>query len=521
MNIVKKLIFFSLICLYSSSVFAQIEAELPLNDSLYNTIEESNELMFGDSPNSIKKSSYSLRKFCLPATAKIHPIGGLQWSFVVTQAMSIQYSEMNGSLMSNDEQFSPQFLYDLLPKSSSNSCQLEKTWAQDTKEILETIGTISLKDYPVQSFNCNRKPTNSQILKARRYCVRSFNKLFKTGNGNDEMSLGGKISIITSCLDRNHPVILCLKTDNQFSALKSEIWEPTFSSTPVTQTVIIIGYDKNLKLFEIAGLQGNRWGNQGFAKIRYRDLVYAFYGFEIVMNQLAMPSKKPLSQISNTKTNPRPNNISPATAAAEAFLSGELFLKEVVDYNKYRDAPMAYQKEGYFEPTKNYVLKSQFQLVSQMIQKGSYVYVFSIDPKGKAEIHYPYEWTTESYGLTVEPIKHTSPAIPSEVSQIVIPRPRIETDPNGNSQRIEQALNKDVAGTDWLVILYSDQRLENELNTLVGRLSGNNLNFIEQFKEVFGKRLIPQKEIKFDEARFKANSHNGYIVPMIIKLTAY
>ncbi len=516
----KKLIFWGLISLYSFLASAQIESELPLNDSLYNNIEESNPLMFGDSPNGAKRTTHSLRRFCPPTYANVPPVGGLQWSFAVTLAMNIQYSEMNGEVMSYQKQFSPQFLYDLLPKSSSVNCRLESTWAQDTKEILETIGTVSLSDYPIQTANCDRKPEQKQLEKARRYCVRSFNKLFKTGTGNEDISIGGKISAITGCLDRNHPVILCLKADKQFSLLKSPIWEPTFSSGTSTFTVIIIGYNKATQLFEVAGLNGSQWGNQGFAGIRFKDLIYAFYGFEIVMNPSATPSGKPVQPVVTNRVKVKPHNhaVRPAIVPEEATLSGELLLKEVVDYDRYRAAAMSYHKAGYFEPIKSYGLKSQFQLISHKTQKGSYVYVFSIDPKGKAEVHYPYFRATGGFGLSVKPV---SPAIPSEESEIVIPKPRVEIDSEGNSRRIEQALIKEESGTDWLVVLYSDKRLENELDELIQKLAVDNRNFVQRFREVFGARLIPEKEVKLEETKFKARSNQGYIVPLIIRLTAY
>lgn len=527
----KLILILSLICLNSKITFAQIEDELPINDSLYASIEESNMLVFGDTKDtSPKMAAYSLKKFCPTFNVPNQRISGLNWTVAISQAMTMQYAEMNGLTQNqiNQEAFSYQFLYDLLPKSSSRSCQLSNNWMVETKELLEETGITTIKQYQFDKIDCTRKPTQEQIRQARRYCVRSFNRIFEVKLSDESISTGGKIFSIKRCLERNHPVVLCMIADEQFRNLKSENWKRTYASKSSLQTIVIVGYDESRKAFEVMGTSAN-WGKQGFAWVSYQDLEMAKYGFEIIMNIKATPSKT-IVKVKIQK--PKPNTpsrpikvyqpVKPATVISEenVTLTGELVVNEVIDYDNYRKVSLRQSAAGYYELNTACQVGSQFQLLNQQAQKGSYLYVFSIDPTGKAEIHYPYEWKPnqdEQYGLGVRTI---SPVVPEEKSQVVIPTPRVETDEKGNSKRIERALTKESKGTDWLVVLYSDRRLEGELNDLVAQLYMHNRDFMPRFYQTFGDRLISKKDVAFNDGRFKANTHKGYIVPMILKLEA-
>ena len=528
----KKIIILCLVCLFSKTAFAQIEEELPINDSLYNSIEQSNLIIEGEkSYGSGSSLSYSMRNYCKFPINKTS-IKGLNLTMAVTQAMTIQNAQMNGwnSIQINQQMLSYQFLYDLIPKAAPKSCQLSKQWMNDTKHLLEEVGTTTLKDYPFKDIDCNRRPTDQQIRQAHRYSVRSFNTIFKVDPSDQNTSTRGKIYGVKRCLQRNHPVVLCIMADDNFSRLKTNVWTPTFSANVSLNTVVVIGYDDTRNAFEVMGTFGNNWGEQGFAWIRYEDLTMSKYGFEIVMNIRATPSPAVVKiEVQTHPTRParvpsqrKPIIINPPTVISEedVTLSGELILNEVVDYDKYRPANCERNSAGYYQLNKSYQVKDQFQLISQNAQKGSYVYVFSIDPNGKAELHYPYEWDsqqTENYGLGIVPI---SPVVPAENSQVVIPSPRMEIDENGNATRTERALNKQLRGTDWLVVLYSDRRLEDEINGLVAQLYMHNRDFIARFNQVFGDRLISKRDVAFSGTTFKANTKRGYIVPMIIKLEA-
>lgn len=509
------------------AAFAQSEDELPLNDSLYNSIEESNNLqIYGDSKGTPNKV-LSLRNLCPPIKSDKSPNTGLSWAVAIAQTMSIQYKD----LTNQQEFFSYQFIYDLLPKESPERCSLAKDWMVDTKKILETRGTLTIHQYPFTKIDCSRKPTTIQITQARKYCVRSFNRLFQVVASNESISIGGKIHNIKSSLNRKHPVVLCMIADNEFLSIKSEQWNPTFKSKAKLNTIVVIGYDENKQLFEVMG-QSTNWGKNGFAYISFKDLVYAKYAFELVMNDVASPSlliiadtkprkieKQQQIVIHNDKKEEKIERPSkPVFPDKKINLSGELIVNQVTNVGEYQKVILQRTESGYYKMPSIYSTDAQFQLISQKSQSGSYVYVFSVDPQGKAEIHFPYEHNPNTknkvYGMTI------SPVIPNENTQVVIPSPRIEIDENGNSKRIERALTKTNEGTDWLVVLHSDRRLEGELDGLVAQLYQHNRDFMSQFASVFGDRLVDKNNVWFDGSSFKAALSEGYIVPMIIKIEA-
>lgn len=508
--------------------FAQSENELPINDSLYNTIEESNNLdIFGGTADSKElMRSFSLKRFCPPlSTAKISN-GGLGWTIAVTQAMSMQHQDLN-----NQQQlFSYQFIYDALPKVGRNQCSFSDNWMVDTKKLLETTGTLTLQQYALATNDCNHKPDAKLLDKARRYCVRSFNRIFEVTPNDGSISIGGKLDRIKKSLNRNHPVVLCIVADEQFRSLKTGIWTPSRQSEATLQTVVVIGFDENRQMIEVMG-NYSTWGNGGFAYIHYEDMKFAKFAFEMVINAQSTPSpvvvvrepspaKPTKPQASNTT---KPNNTNrivikpkPVIANEEITLSGELVVNEVVGYNNYRKVEITRNQAGYYEMPRIYKVNDQFQLISQKSQTGSFVYVFSLDPKGKAEIHYPNHMLDE-FGMSIVNI---SPVVPNKNSQVVIPGPRFERDIEGKEKRIERALSKSIAGTDWLVVLHSDRRLDNELDDLVGKLNHHTQDFILTFKQIFGERLIDKSHVKYHGSNFEANTRKGYIIPMIIKLEA-
>lgn len=529
----KKTALILLVCLHGLVGFAQSEVEndLPLNDSLYQALPESNMLLFGDSNyGAAPQTAHSLRPYCPVPVAQKQAIGGLSWTVAITQTMTIQWAQTNGwnAGQIQSQALSYSFLYDLLPKAAPNSCKLSRDWIQQTKHLLQDIGTVRIMDYNPKTIDCSSRPADQLLRQARQYSVRSFDRLFEVSSTDDGMSLGGKLFKIRRCLERNHPVVLCLQVDEAFQQLRKDTWIPsTDPKRYYLQTVVVIGYDENRKAFEIMNSQGTTWGNGGFAWIRYSDIVRAKYGFEIITK----PPKPQATTLARRPSSPsysvtRPASvIKPAKPATEdnegaSRLTGQLVLNEVVGYDQYKTVPLSYQSAGYYQPGKTYPVSSQFQLVSQQAQEGSYVYVFSVDPKGKAEVHYPYQWNAQDpsqYGMGIVTL---SPVVPEAKSQVVIPQPRITYDERGKMIRTERALSKEAAGADWLVVLYSDRRLDNELNDLVGQLNRHNRDFIPRFKDVFGNRLVAEKDIQYSPNGFSARTQKGYIIPQIIKLEA-
>ncbi|MBC8155544.1 MAG: hypothetical protein H7Z72_21870 [Bacteroidetes bacterium] len=500
------------------------ESDLESNDSLYFSLDESNPL-FSGAPTVL--ASHSLGSFC----PKPVPIAtqAARWPMAVSYAMTVQVAGLRhwSAAQAHQERFSARFLFDLLPKSSAQSCKLRRDWLGETKRILEDIGQVREVDYPNGTTDCGRKPDPEFLKRVRRYDVRSFNRLFMPTTNDEGIDLGGKWARIIQSVSRNHPVILVLVADRHFHAFKGATWTPRFDGgNPVLQTVVIVGFDRRSQTMTVVNPSAADWGEGGFATLRYKDLIFTKYAFELVLNaqseslaqrppRLARPPVRPSG--STVQTVPPTNDCNPVAQAEPVLLRGDLKIQAPSATGSFDELALIRQPGGYYQTKHPIAVAAPFQLVSGQAQAGSYVYVFSLDPTGKAELHYPYALTT--YGLGV--VDRVSPVVPENQSQVVIPAPVVRYDAQGQQLRTERALVKEQPGTDWLVVLYSTHRLECELPALMQQLAGTNANFVPRFRQVFGPRLIQSDQLQLptDHAGFAINSRQrGYIVPLLVKI---
>ena len=465
--------------------------------------------------------------------------GGLSWTAAISRAMSLQIGMQQQWSRGKIEKeiFSPYFLYDLLPKASSSSCRLRPDWMKQTQQLLVTTGNVKFSDYSFHTIDCNRRPSPQLINSVERCQVRSFTKLFFSDQSDKSASIGEKQFIMKRSLGRNHPVVVCMLVDQHFNQMKTDTWSPKFSSGKSRfQAVVVVGYDDNRQAFEVSNSAGKNWGKGGFAWIRYQDLIYAKYGFELIFGDQPMIAKKnhvnktivnqptiahkksakpgqPKSQ--PAKPAPMTNEVSEGVAQMVS-LHGSLLLNEVNSNGDFTEVRTTGNAKGFYELTKKYAVFSQFQMIGSSTKPGSYVYVLSVDPRGKAELHYPYR---RSYGLGVSDV--VSPVIPDEQSQIVIPEPSVRYDESGNQVRKDQVFTKEYAGTDWLITLYSDRRLDREITDLLSDLQGHNKDFPSRFQSVFGKFMIPDYQVRHERDLMKFETKllsKAYVVPVILKI---
>lgn len=492
---------------------------LEMNDSLYNSLESGN-MLFGDTHSGSISKSYSLRAYC--PLLRMPVLGGLGWTAAVSKAMGIQLGMMKQWTREKIEKeiFSPYFLYDMLPKASAGSCKLRRDWPRETQQLLLTTGNVKNSEYPGGGPDCSRTPSSALIRAARQYQVRSFTKLFNIDQTDNNVGSGQKQFMIKRSLLRNHPVVVCIMADRGFLKLGQETWIPDFSgSESVFQAVVVVGYDDQKQAFEIAGSSGKEWGKDGFAWIRYSDLIFSKYGFEMMLMEPEMSSDNTKPQKTGT---PKPSDqrvakvrqgkqskpAAPRTPvhsyAENKGLKGHLVVNTVNEQGDFVPVQVQRDNGGFYQALGDYQVSSQFQIIGTGARPGSYIYVLSIDPAGRSSLHYPYG-LEQTNGTS----QRQSPLVMDAESQFVIPQPVVRYDVSGNQLRKEQVFIKEYAGTDWLVTLFCDRRLDNEILTLVQRLSGHNKDFLEQFREVFSPYLLAADQVKIQPQKMKFETVPG------------
>ena len=132
--------------------------------------------------------------------------------------------------------------------------------------------------------------------------------------------------------------------------------------------------------------------------------------------------------------------------------------------------------------------------------------MFSIDSKGKAEIHFP---RSEAYSTKFMGEKESA-FILRENSILTIPA-------------TDKVLELTQVGTDQLVVLYSVKKIVPDfLQLLLQELSTNRQDLLSTLYQVLGKHIVPTEDILYQENQmgFEASTRNdGKIVPVILRVS--
>jgi hypothetical protein len=529
----KPLITFFFFCITLIGFAQSVEEEFPFDDESYNQQEEI--LNYGSPVGNNPSNVRSIKNFCPSPSNLPKSPAGMSLSIAIAHAMTIQFGQKNNwsKEVINKEHFSDYFLWDMLNKTqTSEGCKLQKDYVGQVKRVLEKIGNLKARDY-TEPKPCGEKPDLSSLIPLKKYSVKECSKLIP----DRKASVGTKqYAIKRSLKERQHPVILVMSFDESFRNLKgSTVWMPSSSATLFNHTVLVVGYDDNKQLLEIFNpAWGSQWGNGGFASIRYQDLTYANYAWELMIDtdedeEIVVNSKTTKTKVTNIEK----EEITSVTIQKKKVSEQPQKPKESLKYNtvgefklkipvfgvgdNYTFQEVSVSKKGsVFEPNQPWKVNKQFQLVSNGTE-GKYIYVFSIDPKGKAEIHFPQNIALNNLGADSKPV---SPIIADKNTQVVIPQPSISYDENGTQKIIENALTQVHEGIDWVVVLYSDKRIDERLPNMVNTLANHQQDLVVKFKEVFGENLVEDSKIRFQggSMKFEAKTdEKRFIIPIILK----
>ena len=173
----------------------------------------------------------------------------------------------------------------------------------------------------------------------------------------------------------------------------------------------------------------------------------------------------------------------------------------------FEEAKAAFNKERnvYELVRKDWRVGNIFQLIAKNVPKGKSVYVFSIDPKNKMELHWPLPSETDAFTRCE--------LIPSVDAEIVMPN-------------MEEGLRLAHRGEDNLVVLYSDYRiedLEERMNKVHASQAGT---FNEKLNEGFGDLMVDMEGVEYqlDEMSFVSHTEKGEdtgcVVPLVLSVVA-
>ncbi|MCC6459660.1 MAG: C1 family peptidase [Saprospiraceae bacterium] len=365
--------------------------------------------------------------------------------------------------------------------------------------FLQNTGNIPAREFDSNNEDCLKMPDTAQLRRAAQHRIRDAVRLFSPETPWYEKALKIKQSLAAG-----KPVVAGLEVTEGFLQLRdqSEYWDIRHLPAPAGgHALVVVGYSEARRAFRVLNSWGQDWGKNGYCWIKYEDFgQQCKYGIQFV-----------------------PEDVQ--TTASRTRLQGRFVFRtpETTDQDSlYFQSAAVVKKGNYYETQKtDWSIGQLYQLVVSDMVKDRYVYVFSIDPVKKAQLHFPQSGKViTTSGTDPKPTAaQRSELVPDSKLELVIPEPLILADGSLD----EQGLVKAQAGADQLYILYSLRRidaqdLENRIRAML--LDDISLGFLQRFEAAFRDLLIPWADIRYDQAdmHFTADSDKGYVVPIVLRI---
>jgi hypothetical protein len=347
---------------------------------------------------------------------------------------------------------SPFFVYEQIKSYSDTQCQ-EGAGLIIALEALKQYGTVPIRRF-VRS--CGQPIGKELFLEAEQYRIAEYRRLF-LANTKD------KISPIKKSLIQNKPVVIGLQCfADSFIKAKDSLWKPTdkeikqILSEEGGHALCVVGYDENLKAFEVVNSWGTAWANKGFIWIPYEVFEQVcFEAYEMY------ETDEPTTQI-----------VGEVKLSLSAGNEVSLRLRE-----------------GYYESNDTYRTGTLLRLMISN-QEPIFVYAFSIDLSGNSQIIFPKDQTA--------PLLYPS-------QQTILP----------DEQHYIQLVNDNAI--DYFCILYSKEKLH--LPSLINQLENTEGSLQERLNKVLGSKMIPAHQVSFQEIasiKFVAKAERAVVLPLII-----
>jgi hypothetical protein len=476
-------------------MFAQaqeLETGLLFNEEQYNALPQmsvpASDLGFESEDLA---SSFSLKSYC-PRPGNQGGVGSCMAWALGYGAQTIDWAKRNGvtnTAQITQSAFAAMYVYNYV-KANPNSTSCGGSFPEDALNHVKTRGNVLLSDYNPD--HCHETPPAHLDPIAQNHKIKDFVSLFKTSDSKER-----KLGFIKNAIAQSKPVVVCMRLTRTFYAATG-IWDPGADPNPYGQhsrhAMVVVGYDDAQNTVEILNSWGMSWGNAGFIKVKYADLItYLDAAFQIIPEQ---PQGRQLQ------------------------LAGQFGFRYSINLTgkPMGDASATYNRSNaYYELSKkDWQLNQRFQLLVKNKVAGQYVYAFSVNSEKKANVHFPLgkaynaEYHLETDDIDVVP----------QVSDFVIPAPE-----RGSDGKVlkEKSFKIAPTGTDYLVVLYAAQSLKNDLATVVETTrSGIASGLLPQkaLENALGNQLMPPSSITFQTGQvgFSASSATGTIVPLIIRV---
>jgi Papain family cysteine protease len=447
----------------------------------------------------------SLKKYC-PVAGNQQQIGACVGWAVGYNAMTILRAinaNVTDKVLITQKANSAAFVYNQLRPGEDADCN-KGTFIEDALVLLKEKGDCLENSFNYQSTaNCQTKPDNKAFKEAVQYRIRDFASVF----GVQEIGKN-KTASICKMLATNTPVVVGMGVTKTFLDILpgQKRWDPT-PEEPVDSyhAMVVVGYDNVEKHFELLNSFGAAWGRNGYIEVKYDDferLCRYAYVMTLEKNGEQAFVPQPLDKQPDATAEAVSANLELSgefvfrqpTGSAETPDGKDVFLFEEVPTQRIDNELLYITKQAQFG------VGDVFQLLARNIPKGRYAYIFSQNPEGTINLHFPKNPMIAEFFI-------------DQTAEIVLPAEDL-------------VLQLSSPGNDHLCVLYSLTKIV-DIKTRLAALERLTLTapFSQKINQIFGDVLIDSAMCHYhaENMRFTAEAQpqlGKTVVPLILRVKA-
>ena len=375
-------------------------------------------------------------------------------------------------------------------------------------QLMQEQGNCLAKDFDFDINDCGVEVPSDLITKAKNHRIEDYIRLFDPKEEPEE-----KVRNIRLVLSQNKPVVIGMKVLNNFYDIQQGdiSWIPTVGDVTYAggHAMVVVGYDDDRfdrgesadapemrGAFKIMNSWGKNWGQQGFIWVRYKHFgTYCRHAYALML-----AGGEPIDFEADMTT--EPIESSQELRKLSGSFGFQLFSGEWFD-NKPFFKPQPVRLQGNKYEVTNRKIGDQFQLIVKSDFDRGYIYVFSVDPSGKAEIHFPRS------------LDYNPKFVDENESALIMNGGSVLTIPT-----IESTLTISQQGTDHLVVLFSESRIKPRYVDLLSKELANARGDISRsLSRLIKKHMVPFADITYEQNNmgFQVSTRSqGKIVPIIL-----
>lgn len=485
---------------------------LVLDDEEYNAIPYASENIQMASGQKSVPRRLDLSPYCPEVRNQGELMSCVGWSAGYA-AMTIERAVLNGwtdKRKITENANSALFVYNQVSQG-----QCEGIKMPTALKLLQEKGNCLAREFDIDVNDCDRAIPDHLVEKAGNYKIQEYLRLFDPNDLDRE-----KIKNVKLVLSQQKPVIVGMKVLNNFYNIKpgDQSWLPTVGDLTYAggHAMVVVGYDDDkfhqgmdnvsdeMKgAFKLMNSWGKSWGERGYIWVRYAHFAkYCRHAYALMLEDGPAidfeadmtPQEEAPEHVDDGKDIRRlKGSFAFKSYTGEWFAGRPVFQEEAVDL------------EDNYYVLKDRKVGEQFQLNVQTDFDNGYIYVFSVDPQGKTEVHFP---KSADYNMKFSD---------QNESALLMNRGSILTIPS-----ITSALEISQVGNDHLVVLFSESKIKPKYIEYLGQELATNEELVQQkLPKLLKKYMVPFSDIDYDMSTmgFEVSTRtNGKIVPVILRV---